>query len=344
MEKIPEPMDREREIIRIMLDTLTGGETPGQPYFSSDAERFRFAEKELLFTTDEFSEEDLFRDHDLTVLGWNLAVATISDIYAAGGTPLFFGHSVSVPPSWTNLQIRDLSKGIDSCLKQSGLTFIGGDLGFSERWHYTGIVIGEVKKPLTRLGARAGDSIYITGSIGKGNLEAALKLYSKNPALKHLLNRFPVRFPSRKSESEVIRNVAGCCIDTSDGVLKALQTIAELNSVGFIAGNLPYSPEGLLATRLLGKPHELLFLGESGEYELLFTVLPEKEPLLLMEARKKDLVFHKIGTITTSPDLILKEKTREIDLQKFRFSARDYPDVGSYLDKLVKTLGDESDE
>ena len=337
-------MDREREIIRIMLDTLTGGEAPGRPYFSNDAEHFRFAGKELLFTTDEFSEEDLFRDHDLSVLGWNLAVATISDIYASGGIPMFFGHSVSVPSGWTGDQIRDLSHGIASCLEQSGVTFIGGDLGFSERWHYTGIVIGEVKQPLSRLGAEAGDLIYITGNIGKGNLEAALKLYSSHPGLKHLLDRFTIRFPLRKAESELIRDIAHCCIDTSDGTLKALQTVAELNGTGFILSNLPYTPEGLMATRLLGKPKELLFMGESGEYELLFTVSPEIEAVLLDKAKQEKLVFHKIGRITGSPETLLEEKGRTLDLQKFRFSARDFPDVESYLDRLVKTLKDENHE
>lgn len=336
-------MDKEREIIRIMMDTLTGGENPGRPYFSTDAERFQFAGKELLFTTDEFSEEDLFRDHELSTLGWNLAVATISDIYAAGGTPLFFGHSVSIPSQWTNIQIREFCNGIASCIKQAGVSFIGGDLGFCDRWHYTGIVLGEVQQPLSRMGARPGDSIYITGTIGKGNLEAALKLYSTHPALKHLLNHFSIRFSLRKAESEQIRNIAHCSIDTSDGVLRALQTIAELNKVGFVISNLPYFPEGILATRLLGKPDELLFMGESGEYELLFTVPAEMEPLLLSEARQKKLCFYKIGTITASPDWLLEEKNRILDLKKFRFSARDYPDVGTYLDNLVKTLKNEND-
>ena len=335
-------IDREREIIRIMLDAFTGGETSGQPYFSTDAERFRFAGKEFLFTTDEFSAEDLFRDHDLSILGWNLAVATISDIYACGGTPMFFGHSVSVPSGWTNIQIRDLSRGIASCLEQSEISFIGGDLGFSEQWHYTGIVLGKAQRPLSRLGAQAGDIIYITGTIGKGNLEAALKLYSDHPALKHLPNCLVNRFSLRKTESKLIRNIANCCIDTSDGVLKALQTIAEINRVGFVVNNLPYSPEGISVTRLLGQPDELLFMGESGEYELLFTVSQEMEPVLLRKAGQRKLVFHKIGYITESQDILLVEKNRTLDLQKFRFCARDFPDIGIYLDKLVTTLKNET--
>ncbi len=335
-------MDKERDIIRIMLNSLTGGEHPTQPYFSTDAERFPFAGREFLFTTDEFSEEDLFRDHDFSILGWNLAVATISDIYASGGTPLFYGHSVSVTPEWTSAQICNLSKGIASCLKQANVSFIGGDLGFSKRWHYTGIALGEALKPISRMGARPGDSICITGPIGKGNLEAALKLYSKRPVLKGLLNRISVRLPMRKTESELIRIAAHCCIDTSDGVLKSLQTIAELNHVGFVVSNLPYVKEGLLATRLLGKPKELLFLGESGEYELLFTVSPELEIELVRDAEKRELVFHKIGEITESLDCTLVDKNKILDLKKFRFSARDFPDIAIYLDTLEKTLKHES--
>lgn len=335
-------MDREREIIRIMLDTLTGGAAPGRPYFSTDAERFRFAGREFLFTTDEFSEEDLFRDHDLSLLGWNLAAATISDIYASGGVPLFFGHSISVPPAWGNAEIRALSEGIAGCLQQSGVAFIGGDLGFSGRWHYTGIVIGEARQPVTRMGALAGDRIYITGTIGNGNLEAALKLYASHPALTNLPEDFMVRFPLRKSESDLVRKFAHCCIDTSDGVLKALQTIADLNGTGFVVRDLPYAPGGLLATRLLGMPKELLFMGESGEYELLFTVAPEVEHDLLQEAAQKQLILHRIGNITGTSDALLEDNSQTTDLQKFRFSARDFPNVETYLGTMIKALRDEN--
>lgn len=331
-------MDRERDIIRIMLDCLTGGEKPGQPYFSTDAESFTLGGRNLLFTTDEFSDEDLFRDHNPEVLGWNLAVATISDIYAAGGTPLFFGQSVSVPPAWNDQRIRDFTNGIATCLEEAKVTFIGGDLGFSDRWHYTGIVIGEARRPISRLGARAGDAIYMTGAIGKGNLEAALKLYSSHAGLKHLLTHLPLRFALRKAESELIREFAGCCIDTSDGVRKALQTIANLNQVGFVVKDLPYLSEGVVATRLLGKPEELLFLAESGEYELLFTLSPDVENDFIKEAHTRSLRFHKTGQITTDRDMVLEKKQCRTDLTKFTFSARDFTDVQSYLDRLTITL------
>jgi len=333
-------MDRERAIIGVILNTLKGSGDHLQPLFSTDAEAFSLAGKNLLFSTDEFSDEDLFRDHDLHSLGWNLAAATLSDVYAAGGQPLFFGHCISVPPTWDLNRVRIFSSGIASCLEASGTTFIGGDLGFSGKWHYTGIVIGEALKPLTRMGACPGDTIYMTGRIGKGNLEAALKLYSSHPALKHVVNRYSIRFPLRKDESALVRQYANCCIDTSDGVLKALQIIALLNHVGFTAGNLPYAREGLIATRLLGKPPELLFLGESGEYELLFTVGRAAEQEMLAEAAQKGMEFHRIGQITESPDMWLVKKNDRIDLRRFDFSARDFGDVESYLDKLIKTLRD----
>jgi thiamine-monophosphate kinase len=283
----------------------------------------------------------MFRDHDLFTLGWNLATATISDIYASGGIPKFFGHSVSVQPDWNNEKISTLSSGIAACLKQNGVTFIGGDLGFSDAWHYTGIVLGEAHQPVNRMGARPGDLIYMTGTVGNGNLEAALMLFANLPVMKMLPEGLTVRVPMRKAESELIGGLASCCIDTSDGVLRALQTIAELNRTGFKISGLPYSPEGLLVTRMLGISEELLFMGESGEYELLFTIPEEREGELLRKARLQKLIFTKIGTITGAADQLLEENGKTLDLQKFRISARDFPDVNAYLEKLAKTLHDE---
>ena len=335
-------MNKEREFIRIILNSINRERTSSQTYFCKDAEPFRIDEKDLLFTTDEFSQEDLFRDHDPEVLGWNLAAATISDIYAAGGAPLFYGHSMVVPPGWGSNFIQHFSRGIACCLSVSETQFIGGDMGFADTWHYTGIAIGEKITPLTRQGAKAGDLIYISGLIGKGNFEAALNLYSNNTLLKPLLSKHSIRFPVRKPESGVIRNFANCCIDSSDGVFRALQNLAEINEVGFTVTDLPYAADALLACRLLGKPRELLFFGESGEYELLFVVSPEKEKELLKAADKQNLRFNKLGSFTESKDYLLIRRGKSLDLKKMIFYARDYTDTKSYLSDLINALKDEN--
>jgi len=335
-------MDREKQVIKLILESLGEGEGHLNRFFESDSEIIRIGDKKLLFTTDEFSKEDLFRDHDPFNLGWNVAVATISDILASGGNPLYFGHSLTLSHHWTDDFIRKFSLGTAECLKKAGASFMGGDLGTSEKWHYTGIVLGESHTPLTRRGARAGDLIFMTGNIGAGNLEAALKLYSSHLALKPLLNQVSVKFHLRLAESKILRKYASCCIDSSDGVLKSLITLAEINETGFEINHPEYCTEGLRACRLLGKPKELLLMGECGEYELVFTVPPNCEDLLLKDAKENNLSFHKIGVMTGSQRYLLNEPGKQRDFTSFRIFARDYPDVKDYLNALSNYLKNEN--
>ena len=91
-------MDREREIISLIhniLDTENKSEV-----FESDAQPFSINQTDLLFTIDEYSPEDFFLDDEPYHLASNLVMATLSDIIAAGGVPAYFGHSMTIPPSW----------------------------------------------------------------------------------------------------------------------------------------------------------------------------------------------------------------------------------------------------
>lgn len=335
-------MDKERQVIRLILEALGEPEGHLNRYFESDSEIIRLGDKNLLFTTDEFSEEDLFRDHQPFTLGWNVAVASISDILASGGNPLYFGHSLTISDKWNDDFIKKFSQGIAECIRNAGVTFMGGDLGFSEKWHFTGIVLGETDKPLTRRGAKAGDLIFMTGNIGAGNLEAALKLYSSYPALKPILNRVSVKFHLRLAESRIIRNYANCCIDSSDGVLKALINLVEITKTGFEISEPDYCREGLLACSILGKPKELLLMGECGEYELVFTISPELEDQLNKEAVLDKVTFQKIGVVTGTQHYLLNDSGRQRDFTKFQIFARDYPDVKDYLNALNTYLKNEN--
>jgi thiamine-monophosphate kinase len=91
-------MNREKDIIRLISDILPRSVNQINQCFESDSEILRYGSEILLFTVDEFSNEDLFRDNDPYSLGWNLAVGTLSDILSVkkpGG--LKFGmHEVEV--------------------------------------------------------------------------------------------------------------------------------------------------------------------------------------------------------------------------------------------------------
>ncbi len=334
-------MDKEQSIINIILNTLPKSEYHLNEFFESDAEILWIGNQNYLFSTDEFSKEDLFLDFDPFTLGRNLVIGTITDIFASGGEPLMYGHCLAFEPDrWNEKYLRKFSEGISSVLEELGVGFIGGDISQASSWRYTGIVIGKSITNLSRKGCSVGDSIFITGDIGRGNLEAAFSLYSKNLLLRPLIKKSSLKLHVPMKKAALIRKYANTCIDSSDGVFTSVEIIADLNNVGYQLRNLIFCPMGKKVCKLLDKPEILLFLGECGEYELVFTVSAEKEPLFLKEAAEKNIMFYKIGEITNADTRDLYYKEKIIDLKKIAIRARDFENASTYLEQLTVLLKD----
>ena len=285
---------------------------------------------------DDFSKEDFFRDDAPYQLGSNVAIATISDILASGGDPLMYAHSMSIDTStWDKHYIDAFSEGIAAVLKEIGAGFIGGDLGRSDSWKYTGVAIGETHRPITRIGTKEGDIIFMTGMVGAGNIEATMNLVLNNNFLGNKIDLPRLKLKIRQKESLLIREYATSCIDTSDGVLSGLNTFAELNHVGYQIDNLKYSPEGIRLSQIIGKPLCLLFMGECGEYELLFTINPQQLDQFVAEAEKKNLEFTQIGLITAEGNKSLAEADKSVNFMNFDIRARDFEQIEEYLTELI---------
>jgi len=82
----------------------------------------------------------------------------------------------------------------------------------------------------------------------------------------------------------------------------------------------------------------MLFLGECGEYELLFTLTREVEEEFIWEAQQQKLTFHKLGEVKEQGIKSLWEREREIDLSTYALRARDYADPKDYLRNVVDFL------
>ncbi len=332
-------MSKEKDIITRIANQLPRSDKQLNNLFESDSEIIQIDFTKLLFTVDEFSDEDHFRDHDPYILGWNLTVATISDILATSGLPRYYGHSVMIDKNkWDDFYLERFSTGITDVLKKTKTFFIGGDVGSSDHWHYTGIALGEANNTVTRIGAKPGNIILMTGQIGAGNLEAALKLYSRKHILNKVLKHYKTRLALRFDESRLISQYATSCIDSSDGVLNALKTLSELNHTGFELTHTPYLHDGVRACKILSKPKELLLMGECGEYEQVFTIDKKDLAPFLKKSKEQKLSFTHIGNIVEEPGKILATHNSHIDFSEFDISARDYKDVNLYLDALNNYL------
>lgn len=332
-------MAGEREVIEMISSIMPKSEVRLNKPFESDSEVLNHHGKRLLVNVDEFSGEDLFRTGDPYSLGWNIAVGAVSDILASGGRPLYYAHSLVIDNSWDEAYIKQFSEGVAGVLKGSGTAFIGGDFGRAREWRCAVTVIGDAEgEAVLRSGASAGDLIYMTGEVGTGNFEAFLSMYRDRAVIGHVSGTIRNRFELRIREAELIRKYATACIDTSDGVFNSLNAVADASGTGYAVQDLQYMKLGKMAAKLMSMPKALLFLGECGEYELLFTVKAEMEQEFLKIADESKLKFCKIGKVTEPSQRTLFEKNTAIDLRGLDISARDYEDRKEYIKKLIEFL------
>ena len=332
-------MLNERAIIELISREIPSGPARISETWSHDAEVCAFEGDRLLFTTDEFSDEDRFPAADPFSLGWNIAAGAISDIIAVGGTPLYFAHALTVDKRWDTAFLTRYCKGVRSVLEHYDVTFIGGDIGRSTNWRCTISIIG---KPLHRIvgrkGANVGDWLYVTGKIGGGNYNAALTLFKSNVTTS-LATRSAVRFSILHRYLPVVTRFATACIDTSDGLFAALSTLADKNRLGFQVDSIPTLKRGIIAARMFALPEELLFLGECGEYELLFSAREHDRKNIFSTAKKLKCPLYCIGKLTgTSDRRTITSEKRTLDLSGSAIRARDFPDTNTYLKAMKQWI------
>jgi len=330
----------EEEVISVVNDCLPSGKGRISIPFSHDAEVCSFTGDRLLFSTDEFSDEDLFPDENPFALGWNIAAGAISDIIATGGIPEYYAHALTIGRNWDIPYLKKFCNGVAQVLSRYDVTFIGGDTGKAENYRCTSSVIGKpIGNSIGRVGASASDLIFSSGRFGGGNFNAALSLFGGNgPAVK-LANLNAVKFSTLPLYASLIMQFASSCIDTSDGLFLSVETLAGQNNLGYSIEKIPLLKRGIVAAKVLSLPVPLLFFAECGEYELLFTVSPENVQAMKAAAQK----------LGCSP-LCLGKMMAKYDERKIRFGAstfngtsmniygRDFIDPKDYLKEVTKWI------
>jgi thiamine-monophosphate kinase len=191
-----------------------------------------------LLTTTDFSLENVhFRRawHPAESVGHRCLARGLSDIAAMGGQPLACFLSVAFPAKLPQSWVDGFTKGLLRLAREVGVTLAGGDTAQSPAGILADIVVlGSVPKgkAVLRSGARPGDRIYVTGSLG-GSAAALDLLFSKR---KLAPRQFPKHFfpQPRISHGQFLRakNFASSMIDISDGLSTDLNHICEESGVG----------------------------------------------------------------------------------------------------------------
>jgi thiamine-monophosphate kinase len=241
---------------------------------------------------------------DLFSLGWKSAAVNLSDIAAMGGTPRFCLTALGIPPSLSVEDIRVFYRGVNACLKKFGAVLVGGDTCRSR----TGLVISvsvlgemEKKRVITRSGARAGDLIFVTGTLGDSGaglevLQRKARDRGQGTEVRKLIEKHLRPVPRIALGRKIAASgIASAMIDVSDGLSSDLGHICEESGVGaeIVAANIPLGA-GVMSFTALERPALTYALSGGEDYELLFTVPPDK----LRKFRSLRLGASEIGVIS----------------------------------------------
>ena len=306
----------------------------------SDAEIIKTCSGNLIaVTTDSIAEEietGLYTDPYL--IGWMAVTVNLSDLAAVGAEPLGILISEIIPPAFEKDKLDRMQKGISDACKNSNTFVLGGDTNSGEKFILTGTALGTFPggKYLTRTGCRPGDLLYASGKLGKGNAYAISQFLN---AGKGGIDYLPA---ARLNESNVIRKFAGACMDTSDGVISTLDQLMRLNGTGFELDEdwISSIDKGSLElAEKNGIPPWMLLAGQHGEFELLFTIPPEKEIDFLNKARQTGWQPVKLGKVIQDVSIKMKlyARLRTINsaaIRNISFNLKE--GIQAYLRSLLK--------
>jgi thiamine-monophosphate kinase len=256
------------------------------------------------------------------MLGRKALAINLSDIAAMGGVPKFAMISVALPSRCSAEFIDELFGGIFELADEHGVSIVGGDTSSSRDSLFIDVsVIGECEtgKAITRRGAKTGDKIYVSGSLGASALGLSLlkdgcrleDLKDRGDAkrqaiIKHLAPEPRLKLGRALGEAELATSM----IDISDGLSTDLWHILDESHAGAVIHAEAVPIAGCVLSVMAGSQgvDPLRLALDGGEdYELLFTVRPESEKQLMTVAET-------IGTRITAIGEIVGDNRLSIEL------------------------------
>ena len=259
----------------------------------------------LVVTTDTIVERVHFiGDETADLIARKLLRVSLSDVAAMGAVPRAYTLNIALRRDLSDKWLERFVAGLRQDQKEYNIHLIGGDsVSTSGPIVLTTTMFGEVEesRALRRSGARPGDGVFVSGTLGDGalGLRAAQGdlCEAKQDAVAALADRYRLPRP-RTALGQSLAGIATASADVSDGLIADLGHIAEASAVGarIEIERLPLSDE---AREIVMDCRELLSMAATGgdDYELVFTA-PDKKIATFLE-NWSGVSVTRIGTITT---------------------------------------------
>ena len=256
-------------------------------------------------------------DADPADIAFKALAVNLSDLAAMGATARAALLALCLPQAPSAQWLDRFCAGWSALAQAHDLALAGGDTTRGPVLALTVTCFGEVPhgRALRRDGARAGDGLYVSGTLGDAAAGLAIQrgeLALTGPASQALLDRLQRPTP-RLALGLALRELASSAIDVSDGLVADLGHVLAASGVGAVVhlDALPRSPalqaahaaQGLSAQGLLDCQ-----LHGGDDYELCFTVPPAREPALLALAQAQALAITRIGEISDGNGLRLIDR------------------------------------
>ncbi len=332
----------ENLLIEKLTRHLPRSQRQGNVLQQSDAEILQLSPSGplLALTLDSIAEEieaELYRDPFL--MGWMVVLVNASDLAAVGADPLGILINETLDSTLDDAFLNALQQGIARACQACGLPVLGGDTNRAVHTELSACAVGLLPEDtfMARIGCQPGDLLYATGKLGAGNAFAFEQLNGLSPS-------FDYRPQPRFAQSALIRTIATCCMDTSDGLIATLDQLMRLNDLGFA---LQREPQTYLDAHVLplctrmGIPPTAMLAGPHGEFELIFTVPSRRNESFLRQAQAMNWHPVFLGSVIETQELrlLVNGKVRQPDTTFIR-NLFDYGrgDVQAYIERLLSYL------
>ena len=290
--------------------------------------------RDLVVTSDAFVEGRHWRREmlDPAAIGRRLAAANLSDLAAMAALPRWAMVSVGAPPQADPAELRAIESAMAAALNAEGAAIVGGNLTATDGPAWISVtLIGDVERGAhwSRLGARAGDVLAVTGHPGRAAATLALATATSPPTFEHVPLGLAEAFanpPCRVRAAAAMAKAGGVngAIDLSDGLAGDLAHLCAASGVGAVVfeRKLLEDPQLTLAARALAalradavpppSPEALVEqfrFAPGDDYELLLAIEPGRFDACADAAREAGAPLTRIGQFTPQPGRLLLQRT-----------------------------------
>lgn len=284
---------------------------------------------ELVVTCDTLVEGVHFlKDDPAESVGHKALAVNLSDLTAKGARGYTYTLSLALPTDTSTEWLEGFAAGLRDVQAQTGISLIGGDTTASpgpRTITITALGLVSHQHAVLRLGAKPGDRLYVSGTIGDAYLGLRLLrepelaktwgLTDENVAV--LVDRY--RRPAASGTLAIlVRNFAQAAIDVSDGLVGDTEKLCEVSHVGarIEAAHVPFS--GPAQKVLSHEPGLLPTLMTAGDdYGVVVAVSEKSAPGFESEAEANGAAFTRLGTVLPAEEglTVLDGKGHPLELK-----------------------------